>query len=60
MSDVNPNSPMKENKTNVDLNKSGDTEKMLDLQISNQKNGNVDQQKDSPRSNESMGYTKRN
>lgn len=58
MSEMNQATPAKENRTNVDLNKSGDTEKMLDMQISNQRGANKDQ-KDSPRSNESMGYTKR-
>lgn len=59
MSEMNQATPAKENRTNVDLNKSGDTEKMLDMQISNQRGANKDQ-KDSPRSNESMGYTQRN
>ena len=57
--EMDPNSPIKDNRTNMDLNKSGDTEKMLDMQISNQKDNKGNGQKDSPRSNESMGYTKR-
>jgi hypothetical protein len=48
--------------TNVDaLNKSGNTEKMLELQISNKKEvAKKNHDIDSPRSNQSMGYTKDN
>lgn len=46
-------SPEKDNATNINLNKSGDTDKMLDLQISIQKKevAKIPLENDSPRTN---------